>query len=306
MIDLALQHETAELLSQNFKADTIEAIGKIIFRSFDCHKLAGKSSHITLSPKKCAVILVDYCNAEKKLFDLIQLLIQLDESTINGKLVTVNGLEVYLNKLTQTGIYYDFRKRKVLRSKKELTDLLNWGSLKDGKEYTLTIFSIDIVNNSKLVIKHGSNTMEKVYFQLKGFLAKKLYEYDGRLWNFAGDGGLAAFAFKNQVTRGVLCALDIQYSLPLFNINPSIKLKDSITLRIGIDTGKVKFFNETGNIVSDVINFAAHLEKYATEPGRISISESVIKQLDKKIARLFPAKTLFEEKPVFSTTEIMI
>ncbi len=306
MVDLALLHETAELISRTFRADDIEAIGRLIFKSFDCHKLAGKSSHITLSSRKCAVILVDYCNEEKRLFDLIQLLIQLDGSTMNGKLVSVEGLEGYLYKLTQTGIYYDFRKRKVLRSKKEIDDLINWGSLKEGKEYPLTLFSVDIVNNSKLVLKHGSNIMEKVYFQLKSFLVKKLYEYDGRLWNFAGDGGLAAFAFKGQVTRSVLCALDIQYSLPLFNINPVIQLTDTINLRIGIDTGKVKFFNQTGNIVSDVINFAAHLEKYEAKPGGVSISESVLKQLDKKIARLFPQKSTFEGKSVFSTAELIL
>lgn len=143
--------------------------------------------------------------------------------------------------------------------------------------------------------------MEKVYFQLKNFLINKLYEYDGRLWSFAGDGGLAAFAFKNHVTRAVLCALDIQTSLPIFNIRPEFNISDALELRIGIDTGKIKFLSNTGNIVSDVINFAAHLEKYNTEPGQISVSDTVIKQLNKKIVRLFPRKSIFEDKIVFST-----
>ncbi len=302
MLDLALLHETSELLSQNFRADDIEDLGKIIFKDFNCHKLAGISNHITMSAHKCAQVLVEFCNKEKKLFDLIQLLVQLDESTLNGKLVTIHGLEIYLYKLTQAGVYYDFQKRKVLRSKMELTDLINWGSLKEGKEYSLTIASIDIVNNSLLVKKHGTKTMEKVYFQLKSFLAKKLYEYDGRLWNFAGDGGIAAFTFKNQITRGILCALDIQSSLAIFNINPSVKINEPLELRIGIDNGKIKFQSETGNIVSDVINFAAHLEKYSTEPGQVSISGTVMKQLNKKIAGLFSEKHIFEEQSVFSTT----
>ena len=306
MVDLALLHETSELISQNLNADEIEAFGKIIFKSFDCHKLAGKSNHITLSPRKCAAVLVEYCNNGKKLFDLIQLLVQLDGSTLKGKIITLNGLEIYLNKLGQAGIYYDFRKRKVLRSKKELTDLPNWGSLKEGKEYSLTILSIDIVNNSKLVKKHGVKTMEHVYFQLKSFLTKKLYEYDGRLWSFAGDGGIAAFTFKDQITRSVLCALDIQSSLAIFNINPVVKIKDTIELRIGIDTGKIKFLKETGTIVSDVINFAAHLEKYATSPGQISISDTVMKQLNKKITRIFTAENTFEERSVFSTADSMV
>lgn len=153
MIDLALLHDTSELISQNFKADEIEAIGKILFKKYNSHRIAGKSNHITLSARKCAETLVEYCNSQKKTFELIQLLVGLDESTLNGKPLSVKGLEIYLNKLTKTGIYYDFRKRKILYSKKELNDLINWGSLKEGKEYPLTILSIDIVNNSKLVKK---------------------------------------------------------------------------------------------------------------------------------------------------------
>ncbi len=302
MVDVALLHETSELIARNFKADDIQELGKLLFKDFDCHKLAGKSSHITLSSKKCAVTLVEYCNSSSKTFELMQLLVELDGSTLNGNPVTIEGIEEYLNKLTATGIYYDFRKRKVLYSKKEVSGLVNWGSLKDGKEYTMTILSIDIVNNSKLVKKYSSRTMEKIYFNLKSFLTNKLYEYDGRLWNFAGDGGLAAFTFKDQITRGVLCALDIQTSIPIFNLNPSFSIDDPIELRIGIDSGKIRFTSETGHIVSEVINFASHLEKYATEPGHISISETVAKQLNRKIMRLFREEREFEDRTVYSTT----
>ena len=37
----------------------------------------------------------------------------------------------------------------------------------------------------------------------------------------------------------------------------------------------VKFFRETGTIVSHVINHAAHLEKKFTHPGMVSISRTV-------------------------------
>ncbi len=37
----------------------------------------------------------------------------------------------------------------------------------------------------------------------------------------------------------------------------------------------MKFCIETGTIVPDVINYAAHLEKASTRPGTISISRAV-------------------------------
>ena len=63
---------------------------------------------------------------------------------------------------------------------------------------------------------------------------------DGRIWSWAGDGGIIAFA-----------------------------------LRIGVDAGLVKFCGETGRIVSHVINHASHLEKKSTRPGMVSIGRNV-------------------------------
>jgi class 3 adenylate cyclase len=44
---------------------------------------------------------------------------------------------------------------------------------------------------------------------------------------------------------------------------------------------------DTGKIVSDVINTASHLEKKATEPGGVSITEDVFTQLPDKYQKLF-------------------
>jgi hypothetical protein len=65
------------------------------------------------------------------------------------------------------------------------------------------------------------------------------------------------------------------HSLPVFNIRPYKSIKDEICLRIGMDYGAVKFFEDTGGIVSDVINYEAALEKQATKPDALSISNDI-------------------------------
>ena len=301
MLEPSLLNETAEILSDNFNAAETDKIGGLIIPGYSSHEACGESRHITISDAKTAAILVDCLNRDKKIFDLIKLIIELDGSMLGGRQVEINGLESFLNKLSRSGINYDFRKRKLLHSRKDIQNFVNWGSLKDGKNYQFTIVSIDITGNSGLVRKNGAKKMEKVYFHLRQFLERKVAEYDGRIWNFAGDGGLVAFTFKGHEQRAVLCALDIQSSMSVFNLRPELPINDDIILRAGIDCGKFRFSMDTGHIVSDTINYAAHLEKMDTEPGEISVSSRVRQELNGKIAKIFGADREFEGTTAFST-----
>ena len=69
-----------------------------------------------------------------------------------------------------------------------------------------------------------------------------------------------------------------------------------------MDFGGVKFFEDTGRIVSDVINYAAHLEKQATRPGALSISNDVYMRLPSSMKAVFTEKQEFEGKTAWSTT----
>ncbi len=88
---------------------------------------------------------------------------------------------------------------------------------------------------------------------------------------------------------------------PIFNLTASAAASTDVALRLGIDSGMVKFSIDTGKIVSDVINYAAHLEKKSTRAGAISISRTVYDALPERMASLFHFQGMFEEKDVFST-----
>ena len=180
-------------------------------------------------------------------------------------------------------------------------ELPNWGCLKDGREYDITVASLDIVGNSAKVRKLGTRSMEKLYATLCRFLREKLCAVDGRIWSWAGDGGIIAFALKDHPARAVRFAIELQSTVPVFNLSASGSPTADIALRLGIDSGRVKFSIETGSIVSDVINYAAHLEKSAALPGTVAISRSVYDTLPPRLASVFRFGGIFEEKDYFRT-----
>lgn len=297
----ALRNDLREIIAGSFSSDGIDELGRLLFRSYSSHVLAGADNHITISRQRAAQMLVDEAEAHGKLADLIKLVAELDGSSFQGKRLEIKDVEVFFNSLARIGIVYNPARRKLHHTREELNRLKNWGSLRDGRDYDVAVVSVDIVGNSNLVRTYGAKKMEKLYFELWRFLERKLDDYDGRMWSWAGDGGLLAFTFRDHVERAVMCAIDIQSSLPLFNVAPSTPIDQRIELRLAVDCGLVTFLNDTGRIVSDVINYAAHLEKKATYPGHVAISERVCRECDERVLAVFEEAGAFEGLPYRTT-----
>jgi class 3 adenylate cyclase len=301
VLEPAIYNDLVELIAGNFKTDEINELGKLILKCFDSNQAAGTKNNISLSSRKSARLLVDCCEQDRQIPSLIKLVVELDEGVIHGRQVKIEGLEIFLNKLIRTGIHYDFKTGKVVSSCHDSADLTNWGCLKEGKIYDITIVSVDIMGNSALVRKYGQSRMEKLYFRLWSFLKDKLSGLDGRIWSWAGDGGIIAFSFKDNIQRAVRFAIEVQSTVPVFNLTCPDRLPADIALRFGIDTGKIRFLTETGKIISDVINGASHLEKKACTPGSVSISRAVRDSLSSKMASIFRFDGILEERDYFTT-----
>jgi class 3 adenylate cyclase len=301
VLEPAVRNDLVELIAANFRTDEVNELGKLVLRRFDCNEASGTRNHVSLSSRKSAKLLVDQCDQRGEVPALIKLAVEMDEAVILGRPIRVDDLEAFLGKLARAGIRYDFKTRKVLSSSVDPDGLVNWGCLKDGREYDTSVISLDVTGNSALVRRHGNRRMEKLSFMLWSFLREKLSCVDGRIWSWAGDGGIVAFALKGHAQRAARFAVEVQSTVPVFNLSLPEDLPMEIALRIGIDTGKVKFLMETGKIVSDVINYAAHLEKKSTSPGAISISRGVYDVLPMRLRALFRYGGIFEEKDFFST-----
>ncbi len=303
MFDETLIKDLSELLGKSLNFKDIEAIGGYLFKSrtYDLHAAAGVDEKVSISPLNAAKILVDEAENKGKLKDLFVFTIELDGSTLNGRVVALQGLENMLYRLTRSGQYYDFATRRFI-DVEDNRSLVSWGALRDGREYEVAIASIDICQNSELVKKYKTKVMEQVYYRLWEFLKAKLDSWEGRIWSWAGDGGILAFRGEESVPRAVSCCLEILASLPVFNMQPDKPIKDEICLRIALDFGPLKFFSDTGKIVSEVINYAAHLEKKGTRPSKLSISDEVHARLSPAMRKLFAEEMSFEGRTARSMT----
>jgi len=98
----------------------------------------------------------------------------------------------------------------------------------------------------------------------------------------------------------VACCIEVLFTLPLFNSMPDKPIEDNIEIRIGMDANTIKFFNDTGRIISDVINYASHLEKQGTCPNGLSISKDIYKELSHGLKKMFNQEKQFKHKIAYT------
>lgn len=306
MFDTTLVKDLTEMFGKSLTFKDIDAIGGYVFKdhSYSTHALAGVDKGVSISPLNAAKRLVEECERRKRLTELFAFAFELEDMPLNGRNVKLEGLENILYRLFLTGVYYDFTKRRFVDVRTDKGAMPNWGALRSGKEYRIVIGSVDICRNSELVRKHRPAVMEKVYYRLWEFLKHKLDQYEGRIWSWAGDGGLMAFRGETSIPAAVSCCLEILYTMPVFNLQPEKPIRDEICLRIALDFGPVKYADDTGRIVSEVINYAAHLEKSGTTPGALSVSDSVYGKLPKTLKDVFAEKQSFEGRSAWSTGKL--
>ena len=137
-----------------------------------------------------------------------------------------------------------------------------------------TVFALDVVGFSKLMAEDEARTLDNLK-KRREFIDTTIEEYEGRIFNTAGDSVLAEFASP---VRAAECAVQIQNRSQAMNIMSEDS--DKMSFRVGINVGDVMISDE--NLFGDAVNIAARLEAQALVDG-ICISQSTFDMVNLKV-----------------------
>lgn len=177
-----------------------------------------------------------------------------------------------------------------------------WSDLKDGVLRKFCFLEVDLAGHSEIARNNSTRDAEATFMGFLDFIEAEAKARDGQTWSLAGDGGLFAF-YNDDVTvmaaQAVNSALAILDKLPEFNATKS-KVKGEVRVRIAVHMGDARYYQQTGRIQSDDINFVAHLEKKATPTNSISISANIYRELaEDSLKNRFREHGVFEERSVY-------
>ena len=280
--------QIVQIISTNFTPEEIDDIGKQQVPRFNAHFLSGEPFGMRLQPDRAARILVDAFKEGNILEGLLGTIINIEQnSTLIGRTVKVQGLEQLYQKLGSVGLKYDPAQGKVIAAAKD-EEIDVWGPMQEGVTYDFCFLSIDIAGNSEIQRKYEKDLIEKVCKSLLSLIRNNVQRHRGKIWNWAGDGGIAAFYLENNCMDAINCALGIYLSLIPFNLSlKRNQFDEAIHLRIAGHSGPADYKEEKGAIFSEAINYVAHLEKKGTPTDSIAVSKNVFDKLDLRLQGIF-------------------
>ncbi|TIM26332.1 MAG: tetratricopeptide repeat protein [Mesorhizobium sp.] len=133
------------------------------------------------------------------------------------------------------------------------------------------IMAADIVAYSRLIEADEAHTLASIRTLRSQVIDPLIADHRGRIVKLMGDGAIVEFG---SAVDAVACAVAVQEAAAVHQRETPREIR--IVFRVGINVGDVVV--ENGDLLGDGVNIAARLEALA-EPGGVSISDSVFKQL---------------------------
>jgi len=156
-----------------------------------------------------------------------------------------------------------------------------------GQRRNVTVLFADISGYTVLTQRLDPEEVYGLIQQFSHRLATDVYQYEGMVDKFTGDGLMALFgapiAHENNAERAVRAALDMLVNVAELAQEVQTRVGVDLQIRIGLNFGSVVVGSVGSNLlmnytaIGNTVNLASRLEQAAT-PGTILVSDSVYRQ----------------------------
>jgi hypothetical protein len=136
------------------------------------------------------------------------------------------------------------------------------------------------------------NAVQKIFHD---HIEKVFAHVGGRIWMWMNDSGLILVPFDGRSCPPLIPAIRLVlnrdlHSIELYRYNSPI----SYTTALHIGNTFYKARGETGDIISDTINFVFHLAKHYAKPGHLYLTDAVYPFIPGGLTDLFFQTESFE------------
>lgn len=277
-------------LTEAFDIKAMLNLANLMMTGYDSDYIYNRTGfpvNMPMPPREVARQIVDDINSLDLYLDFVTVLIRIQEEGFRGRHYRTPYLRELLNDILEQGYIYE-PTRKMFIEDPDIRKTPNWGVLKLNEEYTISFLRIDIVGNSGLVRKYPSDLIRSTYGDFKNIVIRSIEKRNARIWNWEGDGGLAAFFFGSNIHQAaVISGMEILHELFLYNRLRN-QLDESLNVRIAVHSGPCHFFVNPADLDrNETVITIKDLEQSKTDPDSLSISRTVFVMLDPLIAKQF-------------------
>ncbi|HVP18490.1 MAG TPA: hypothetical protein VMU36_05790 [Spirochaetia bacterium] len=274
-------------LSQSMPVELMEKVARKVIPDYDIYERSGFPRSIPIPRVDAARQILRDCVRENTFLRLIESLLDVHQHGDMGREVRIPLLSRIILEIEGQGLIYSKQKGMfVEETKGGRVRTMGWGTLREGRSYELALLRVDTVGNSELVRRYPKALIDSTYGAVRDIVTRIVEKRDGRIWNWEGDGGLAAFYFIDKTIQATLCGMEMLHELFLFNLLGS-EMPEPLSVRLAVHAGPCKFVASSKEAAGDTIRRIELLESRYTKPDSLTVSPGVYTDLGSKLSSLF-------------------
>ena len=287
-----------DILIQSLNTQQMAHLGREVDSSFDLYEYSGFGDKIVIPRKVAADCILQYFQAEGPILAFIAFMLSRNGQGMSGGVIRLKGEGRLLEYLRELG--WEFDPENARFQKEQSVRQTGWGFMRAGEEYTLSFASIDIVSSSELVRTNVKEDVEVTLTRLRAYIQKHVDFWDGRIWSWYGDGGMAVFHGEDSAPMSVLSMASIVNYLPVFNISENqLRPENDVKLRIGMHYGSCLYNDDVNKISSQDIKISQEIEKSFADPNSLALSEALCRLLPQEIRKSFEVSSEYRGMRVY-------
>jgi hypothetical protein len=284
-ISSRLQSYITQALSQSMEVSLMERLAARVIGGYDLYERTGFPVNIPIPQGDAARQITSDLARSGNIHRFAELLVEVDRAGLMGRPVSIRLLPQIVKELEVLG--YRFKEDQGIfveaggqgRTK-------GWGVLIEGQLYELAFLRIDTVGNTSLVRKYSKRLVVQVYAEMRRLFSTIVENRDGRLWQWEGDGGVAAFHYGNKNVQAVLSGMEMLLELFMYNLF-QCPFSKPLQIRLAVHTGPCPFFVNFERIRSDTLRRLEVIESEFAENDSLVITPGVYSDMGTKLDSFF-------------------
>jgi hypothetical protein len=280
-----LQNYITQALSQSMEVNLMERLAARVIGGYDLYEQSGFPANIPIPQGDAARQITRDLARTGNIHRFAELLVEVDRTGVMGRPVSIRLLPQIVKELEILGFRFK-EDQGIFIEAGGRGKTKGWGVLIEGQIYELSFLRIDTVGNTALVRRYSKRLVVQVYNEVRRLFSTIVENRDGRLWQWEGDGGIAAFYYGNKNVQAVLSGMEMLLELFMYNLF-QCPFSKPLQLRLAVHTGPCPFFQNFERIRSDTLRRLEVIESEFAENDSLVITPGVYSDMGNKLDSFF-------------------
>ncbi len=175
----------------------------------------------------------------------------------------------------------------------------DWNTIRTGQSYTFIFMFIEIDILEEWIANSGKTHLESIMDYFYSHLTEVINPINGRIWIKTKYGALVLFPYSGSATPVILESFKLMLNKLIISAEV-YPFKTILSYRIALDLGTTTYMDRgnTGNIVSDSVNYIFHLGNQYIEKGNFYLTNRIFEDVPPGLTDYFVRSEDFQGKTI--------